>query len=111
MKPKFRSEEKLIRDGAANMQRGLEAVGGWLYLTDQRLLFESHRFNVKTGPTEIPLSDVRATRAVWTKFLGFLPIFPNSLAIYAGDREYVFVLSARDQWASSISAQASRLSA
>lgn len=111
MKVHLRSDEKLIRQGAANMQRGLETVGGWLYLTDQRLLFEAHRFNIQAGPTEIPLSNVLATRPTWTKFLGFLPIFPNSLAISAGDKEYSFVLSGREQWASAISAHASRLSA
>ncbi len=111
MKVHLRSDEKLIRQGAANMQRGLETVGGWLYLTDQRILFESHRFNVQTGSTEISLNDVLATRPVWTKFLGFLPIFPNSLVISAGDKEYCFVLFGRKQWASAISAHASQLSA
>ena len=111
MKVHLRSDEKLIREGAANMQHGLETVGGWLYLTDQRLLFESHRFNVQTGSTEISLSDVLATRPTWTKFLGVLPIFPNSLVISAGDKEYSFVVSGRQRWASAISAHASKLSA
>src|SRR5215470_6508505 len=37
--------EHLLKQGPANHFRGLEGVGGWLYLTDKRLLFRSHRFN------------------------------------------------------------------
>lgn len=111
MRIHLKSDEKLIRDSAANLQRGLETVGGWLYLTDQRLLFESHGFNIQNGPTEISLSQVKATRPVWTKFLGLLPISPNSLAVFVGDKEYSFVVSNRRQWASAIGAQVSRLSA
>jgi hypothetical protein len=108
MKIYLRPDERFIREGAANMQRGLETVGGWLYLTDKRILFESHRFNMQTGPTEISLSDVMTARPAWTRFLGFLPIFPNSLVISAGEKEYSFVLSGREQWASTISAHASQ---
>ena len=107
----LRPDERLIREGAANMQRGLETVGGWLYLTNQRILFESHHFNVQTGPTEISLYHVLAARPAWTKFLGFLPIFPNSLVIFACDKEYSFVLSGREHWVSEISTHASQLSA
>ena len=111
MKTHLKTDEKLVRDSAANLQRGLETVGGWLYLTDQRLLFESHSFNIQNGPTEIHLSQIKATRPVWTKFLGFLPIFPNSLAVSTGDKEYSFVVSNRGLWASAIHIQASRLDA
>ena len=111
MRDNFKFNEKPIRDSAANLQRGLETVGGWLYLTDQRLLFESHGFNIQIGSTEIPLGQIEATRLVWTKFLGFLPIFPNSLAVAVGDKEYSFVVSKREQWASAIDTEVSRLRA
>jgi hypothetical protein len=111
MKIDLKPNERIIREGAANLQRGLETVGGWLYLTNQRLFFQSHRFNVQAGSTDIPLNIVGTVRPCWTKFLGFLPVFPNSLAVSASDKEYSFVLRGRQQWANAISAQASGLHA
>ncbi len=98
--------EKLLREGAANLQRGAETVGGKLFLTDQRLFFQSHAFNIQTGPTDIPLSQICGTRACWTKFLGIIPLFPNSLAVVtsSGD-EYCFVLFGRKKWAAAIDSQ------
>lgn len=102
-------DENLVRDGGANMQRGMEAVGGWLYLTDMRLVFQSHKFNVQTGATEIPLDQVTSVRPCWTKFMGVLPLFPNSLAVTVDQTEHRFVLFGRQQWAAAINAQLSRL--
>lgn len=100
--------EKLLRKSAANLQRGVETVGGKLFLTDQRLFFQSHSFNVQTGATEIPLTQVRSTRLCWTKFLNVIPVFPNSLAVetFSGI-EYRFVLFNRKAWAVAIDAQVS----
>jgi hypothetical protein len=98
--------ETLVRESRANLQRGLESVGGHLYLTDQRLLFESHRFNLQRGATEVPLADIAGVRKVWTKFLGVLPIMPNSLAIArtSGD-EVRIVCGKRDDWIEAIGAK------
>ena len=71
--------ETLLREGAANLQRGVETVGGRLFLTDRRLLFRSHGFNVQDGDTEIPLARIRGARPCWTRLLGVLPLAPNSL--------------------------------
>ena len=107
MKIALQPNEKLVREGGANLQRGVETVGGKLFLTDQRLYFQSHAFNVQTGPMQIELSDVSGTRLCWTKFLGVMPLFPNSLAVQTTrGNEYRFVLSGREQWAAAIGAQA-----
>ncbi|MEG3192315.1 GRAM domain-containing protein [Lysobacter sp. D1-1-M9] len=107
MKIHLQPDEKLVREGRANLQRGMEAVGGKLFLTDQRLFFQSHAYNVQAGPTQIALSDVRGAQLCWTKFLGLIPLFPNSLAVQtASGSEYRFVLSSREQWAAAIGAQA-----
>ena len=111
MKTSLQPGESVLREGGANLQRGWEAVGGRLFLTDQRLCFESHAFNVQSGPVEIPLAAITALRPAWTKFLGFLPVFPNSLVVRAGETEYSFVLHGRQQWADAIGAQANRLGA
>src|SRR6187455_2813762 len=75
------SGETPVKDGGANLQRGVETVGGWLYLTNQRVVFESHAFNVQTGVTEIPLASISGIRKCWTKFLNLIPLFPNSFGI------------------------------
>ena len=62
------------RDGMASIQRGIETVGGSLYLTTQRLIFESHALNIQTGKTIIPLGDVKDVQTCWTKFLGLIPM-------------------------------------
>jgi len=107
MKIDLRPNEKLVREGGANLERGMEAVGGRLFLTDQRIFFQSHSFNVQTGSTDIPLAEVKTTQLCWTKFLGAIPLFPNSLAIQTTSGvEYRFVLHRRKEWAAAIHAQA-----
>lgn len=87
--------ETLLRKGVANLQRGLEAVGGRLLLTDRRLLFRSHGFNVQDGDTEIPLARMR----------GALPLVPDSLAVATDERDYRFVLFGRRPWLAATQAQ------
>jgi hypothetical protein len=106
MKIDLRAGETLIREGGANLQRGVEAVGGRLFLTDQRIFFQSHAFNVQTGSTEIALTDIRGTALRWTKFLGVLPLFPNTLAVLTQDGiEHRFVVYGRRKWQAAIEAQ------
>lgn len=105
MKTELRPGEKFVRDGSANLQRNIETVGGKLYLTNQRLVFESHKFNVQSGVTEVDLSNIQSLEKCWTKFLAFLPLFPNSLAVYTKQgKEYRFVLSGRGAWSAAIEA-------
>lgn len=106
MKTELRQGEKLIKNGGANLQKNIETVGGKLHLTDQRLVFEAHKFNVQSGVTEVELSNIQSSEKCWTKFLGFLPLFPNSLAVYTKQgKEYRFVLFGRGAWAAAIEAQ------
>lgn len=101
------SDEKILRRGAANLQRGAETVGGELLLTDGRLYFRSHALNLQTGATEIPLSQVRHTRPCWTRFLGLIPLLPNSLEVgLSGGAVHRFVLVGRKEWAAAIDAAA-----
>jgi len=95
--------ESVTKDGAANLQCGIESVGGKLYLTDRRLVFESHSMNVQTGVTEIPLADITATALCWTKFLNLIPMVPNSLAVTTRQgQQHRFVLFGRDVWKKAI---------
>ena len=91
--------EHVIRQIGASLQRGLEAVGGQLFLTTRRLIFEAHRFNVQTGRTVIPLRDVEGAWKCWTKLFGLIPILPNSLAVATvRGKTYRFVMFDRDAW-------------
>ncbi|SJN15456.1 Possible GRAM domain [Micrococcus lylae] len=92
-----------IMSGRANLQRGLETVGGHLSLVNDRLVFTPHKLNVQSDPVEIPLAQVRGTRPAWTKFLGVLPLAPNSLAVELEDGTvHAFVLSERQEWKAAI---------
>jgi len=75
-------------------------------LTNQRLIFEAHILNVQRGVTDIELPSIQTSRPCWTKFLGLLPLFPNSIAVFTQQgREYRFVLFGRNAWAAAIEAQ------
>ena len=106
MKTELRQGEQVIKEGTANLQKNVETVGGKLCLTNQRLVFEAHKFNVQRGVTEVELSNIRALRPCWTRQWGLFPIFPNSLAVYTKHgEEYRFVLFGRSVWAVAIEAQ------
>src|SRR3954467_9908174 len=91
--------ERIVHQSGANLQRGIETVGGHLFLTTRRLIFEAHQFNVKTGRTIIHLRDVEDVWKCWTKLFGFVPIFPNSLAVAtAKGKTYKFVMFGRGAW-------------
>lgn len=106
----LRPGETLVREGGANLHRGREVVGGHLYLSDQRLRFQSHAFNFQTGSAEIPLGDIVSLRLCWTKFLDRYPVFPNSLALtLTNGSEYRFVVHRRKRWAEAIQHQLNTL--
>ncbi|PZP17663.1 MAG: hypothetical protein DI611_00985 [Brachybacterium faecium] len=95
--------ESVLKQGRANLQRGLETVGGRLTLTTQRLLFEAHALNVQRGGTEVQLEQITGQRGGWTKFLGVLPLVPNSLVITLADgQELSFVVTGRGAWMAAI---------
>lgn len=103
MKTELQPGENHIKSGGANMQRGAETVGGKLHLTNQRLVFESHKFNVQSGSTKIPLTEIAETQPVWTKFLNLIPLAPNSLAVVTQNgEEHRFVLGGRGKWQTAV---------
>jgi hypothetical protein len=66
------SGEKLIREGPANHQ----GSGGWMYLTDTRLFYVSHKFNLNKHELSIPLADIAAVEKARS-----LGIIPNQLLL------------------------------
>ena len=100
MKTELNQGEELVKKGGGNLQIGVETVGGFLYLTNQRLIFEAHGINFfQGGNTLIDLSDIESTEKCWTKFLNVIPLMPNSLAVHTkSGEEYRFVLFGRGAW-------------
>lgn len=97
------STNKEVLKGSANLQRGLETVGGQLTLTKDQLVFEPHELNVQRVPEQIDLSSILQVTECWTKFLNIIPIAPNSLMVVSkGGKEYRFVLHNRKEWAAAI---------
>jgi hypothetical protein len=109
VKTQLRPGETILREEPANLQRGWETVGGQLTLTSQRLVFESHGFNVQTGATEIELSSLRSAAPCWTKLFGLVPLIPNSIALRTADnKEYRFALFDRAGWIADIARRGTR---
>jgi hypothetical protein len=100
---KFASEnpcapgEDLIRHGVANHFLRLEGAGGYLYLTTERLLFRSHKFNVRDHELSIPLKDVVSVRPFLTAGL-----IPNGLEVVRAGRRERFAVEDRHGWADEI---------
>lgn len=86
------SEEVLFK-GAANLMKGIEAVGGNIEITDKRILFESHKFNIQSGATSILLEHISNY-----KLGNSLGLIPNRITIVTKKGiEYKFVVSKRKE--------------
>jgi hypothetical protein len=89
--------EQLLKQGAANHFLGWEGVGGWLYLTDKRLLFRSHRINVQNHALSMPLAemvDVQTCSTAW--------VVPNGLRVVTARGDERFVVGGRRSWVDAI---------
>jgi hypothetical protein len=86
--------EIVVKEGGANHFRGKEGVGGKLVLTDRRLIFKSHKFNVQNHKTDFDLKDVEKLQATKT-----LNILENGLTIELANREkHKFVVDEPKEW-------------
>jgi hypothetical protein len=90
--------EDLLKQGPANHFRGWEGVGGWLYLTDKRLLYRSHRFNVQNHELSMPLGEVVEVQTCLTAW-----VIPNGLRVVTTQGTERFVVEGRRSWLEEIS--------
>src|SRR6185503_13793911 len=69
--PKLELEpgEQLLREQAANHFLGGEARGGKLLITNRRLAFRPHRFNVQLATFSVPLDKIRSLTSAGSRFL------------------------------------------
>lgn len=81
-------EEEIQFDLAANLKRGVEYVGGNLKVTDKKMHFTPHSFNVQKKPLAISISDIKEIDSA--KIMG---ISPNGILIHMkDDTKYKFVI-------------------
>lgn len=92
------SPEEIIYDGGANQIKGREGVGGKLFITNQRILFISHKFNIQNGETTILSENVKNIEKV--KLSRF---FNTGILITLEDATtYKFVVNKQEEWFSKL---------
>ncbi len=91
MKTELLPGERVLADEMGSLFRGWESVGGRIYVTNRRVIFESHGLNLQRGNTEIPLEEIVEARRRNTLF-----IVPNGMEIETRDgTRYRFVVWTR----------------
>jgi len=92
------ANETILFDTGANHFKGAEAVGGKLYLTDKRLVFKSHKFNIQNHKLSINLSDIEKVDRYKT-----LGLVNNGLSVTTtGNKIEKFVVQQPDKWFSQL---------
>lgn len=90
--PELLVEEEIEEEIFANLFRGVEGVGGKIFLTNQRLIFKSHSLNIQKGQTNIEysiISDVQKRKTA--------KLVNNGIKIITKQNtEYDFVVNERD---------------
>jgi hypothetical protein len=90
--PELLENEKIEEEIFANLFRGLEGVGGKIFLTNQRLIFKSHSLNVQKGQTNIDYSEIVSVQKRKT-----IRVIKNGIKIITKHgKEYRFVIKERD---------------
>ncbi|MEB2777704.1 GRAM domain-containing protein [Algoriphagus sp. D3-2-R+10] len=97
--PELDPDEEIETEGPANLFRGKEAVGGKLFLTNEKLIFKSHKLNIRTGQSDIPFDTIIDIQEQKTEKLT-----DNGLRVKTVDgREYDFVVDDRKSWMEKLS--------
>lgn len=85
--------EEMLFQAPANHIRGIEGVGGWLMLTDQRLVFQPHKLNIQKAEWSVPLSDLIGMEPKRT-----FGLVANGLRAVTTKGEEHFVVDQRKPW-------------
>lgn len=88
------ADEKIIFETPANHFKGAEGVGGKLYLTNERLVFKSHKLNFQKHELSILLHDIAKVERY--KVLGMIN---NGLIVYTfQNTTEKFVVEKANEW-------------
>jgi len=60
LRKRYGMEGPVLHDGAANRMVHKEAVGGWIFLMEDRFCFVPHAFNTAVGEWSVPYTDITA---------------------------------------------------
>jgi len=92
-------DEIIFYETPANHFKGVEAVGGKLYLTNKRLFFKSHKFNIQNHSLSISLNEILFVNQY--KALGFVN---NGLSVgVKGGVIEKFVVNEIEEWMKQLS--------
>ncbi|MBP3038570.1 hypothetical protein J9303_03515 [Bacillaceae bacterium Marseille-Q3522] len=88
--------------GAANLWRGVEAVGGKLTLSDTALFFKPHAINIQKDELTVAVSEIEAVAGFKNKIFG-VPLLNKGLEVKTrSGQSYRFVVNKRDKWIEAI---------
>lgn len=90
---KITGKGTIVFEGGANHFKGAEAVGGWLYLTNEELIFQSGIFNIRNHKLVVPLDQIISVRTSLTRCY-----IPNGLQVTTNDGVEKFIVSKRKEW-------------
>jgi hypothetical protein len=94
IKPELAQDENIEIEGPANLFRGMEGVGGKLFLTNKKVVFKSHKINIQKGQTDILYENI--TEIIKRKTA---KIIDNGIRIKTnGGNEFDFVVNEREKW-------------
>ncbi|HEX5170139.1 MAG TPA: GRAM domain-containing protein [Cyclobacteriaceae bacterium] len=94
-------DEKIIKEDGANHFKGAEGVGGKLVLTNKRLIFKSHKFNIQNHEESIGLGQIKTVerRKTWH-------IINNGLLLQLVNNDvHKFVVNSASEWVNTIDQQ------
>ena len=105
--PQMLSGEDLLFTCPANLWRGMEAVGGALSISSQRLLFYPHHLNIQRKPEEVSLAEV--VRVAPIEFGHIFKRRNGVLIKVRSGRTYRFVVDNRERVVNTINTALSRV--
>lgn len=91
--------EKLILEAPANHFKGMEGVGGKLTLTDQRLVFVSHKFNFQNHREELKRTAIDSAEPHKRFEKGIIVTTRENTRQNA---RHTFIIDSREQWISAL---------
>jgi hypothetical protein len=92
--PELTQDERIEINGPASLFRGIEGVGGKLFLTNKKVIFISHKLNIQKGQTDIDYENI--TELIKRKTA---KLIDNGIRIKTNDgNEFDFVVNERENW-------------
>jgi hypothetical protein len=86
--------ETLIKEYGANLYRGKEGVGGKIALTNKSVIFKSHKVNIQTGETLIPIQDISGFKVKNRIF----KLLNNEITLSTTNKDYRFIIQEREEF-------------